>query len=99
MSASFLRAFAPTRPEPPEHLGLQPLATGRNVYRTGKVDIGLRANEVQRARDFGRDATAVQDWILGSEWSSSRSATRKIAQAALEPPARSWWRRLIGGAR
>jgi hypothetical protein len=80
VTRSFLRAFAPTQVDP-QDVGMQPLPTGRLVYRTPKVEIGLRANEQHKPRDHGRDATAIQDWIRGSSWSSSASTTAKINEA------------------
>lgn len=81
MTAAFLRAFAPTETDP-ERLGLQPLATGRKVYRTGKVDIGLLACEARAARDHGADATLLQDLMrLPGEWPGSATVDDKIRSA------------------
>ena len=65
----------------PGETGLQQLPTGRHVYRTPKVAIGLRAGEQPQPRDLGRDATAIQNWIRGSSWSGSASTTAKINAA------------------
>lgn len=96
MTVSFLRDFAPTQHDPSQGLGMQPLPTGRHVYRTGKVDIGI-AHVPATPRDIGVHAERVQDWILGSAWSSSASTSEKIAGSGpvVVPTRRNWWQRLV----
>lgn len=96
MSASFFRAFAPTETDP-ERLGLQPLATGRKVYRTGKVDIGI-AHQPPPPRDIGVHAERVQTVLLDADERKFRGAMRPDPNLRLRGPlARpvSLWQRIL----
>jgi hypothetical protein len=97
MTVSFLRDFAPTQPV--HELGMQPLPTGRQVYRTGKVDIGI-AHEAPKMRDIGVHAEHIQTALLGANDRKFRGAMRPDPRTAflprkVTPTRRSLWQRLV----
>lgn len=98
MSASFFRAFAPTETDP-ERLGMQRLATGRQVYRTPKIEVGI-AYQPPPPRDIGVHAERVQTALLKANERKFRGAMKPDAGTRFRgpnvtPTRRSLWQRLL----